>query len=119
MLPNIIRVQVVGLSALFVLPGWLLAQEPPYRVKHIDGVEKIRLLPSPALGEHNSFPCQVEQVVYTGTETRFRVRLPGAVSVTVRQQNVLSTPDPTGFYADSDTPAYAVWLNDAGRVLVN
>jgi spermidine/putrescine transport system ATP-binding protein len=79
--------------------------------------EKIRLLPSPARGEHNSFPCRVEQVVYTGTETRFRVGLSGSVSVTVRQQNVLSTPDPAGFYAESDTPAYAVWLNDAGRIL--
>jgi spermidine/putrescine transport system ATP-binding protein len=81
--------------------------------------EKIQLLPRPARGEHNSFPCQIEQVVYIGTETRFQVRLSSPVLMTVRQQNVLSTPGPTGFYADSDTPAYAVWLNGAGRVLAD
>jgi spermidine/putrescine transport system ATP-binding protein len=81
--------------------------------------EKIQLQLKPAPGEHNSFPCQVEQAVYMGTETRFQIRLSDAVSVTVRQQNVLSTPDPAGFLADSDTPAYAVWLNDAGRILAD
>jgi spermidine/putrescine transport system ATP-binding protein len=81
--------------------------------------EKIRLLPHPARGEHNSFPCQVEQVVYVGTDTRFRVRLSENVSLAVREQNVISTPDPVGYYADSDAQAYAVWLSDAGRVLLD
>jgi spermidine/putrescine transport system ATP-binding protein len=81
--------------------------------------EKIRLLPHPARGQQNSFLCQVEQVVYVGTDTRFRVRLGDKVSLDVREQNVISTPDPMGYYADSDTPAYAVWLNDAGRVLLD
>jgi spermidine/putrescine transport system ATP-binding protein len=81
--------------------------------------EKIRLLPRPALGEHNSFPCQVEQVVYVGTDTRFRVRLSENVQVAVREQNVISTPDPHGYYADSTAPAYAVWPKDAGRVLLD
>jgi spermidine/putrescine transport system ATP-binding protein len=81
--------------------------------------EKIRLLPHPARGQHNSFPCQVEQVVYIGTDTRFRVRLSENVSLAVREQNVISTPDPVGYYADSDAQAYAVWLSDAGRVLLD
>jgi spermidine/putrescine transport system ATP-binding protein len=81
--------------------------------------EKIRLLPHAARGGHNSFPCQVEQVVYVGTDTRFRVRLSENVVLAVREQNVISTPDPTGYYAEVDTPAYAVWLSDAGRVLLD
>jgi spermidine/putrescine transport system ATP-binding protein len=80
--------------------------------------EKIRLLPKPAGGDHNSFPCQVEQVVYVGTDTRFRVRISENIVIAVREQNVISTPDPTAYYADDDSPSYAVWLNDAGRLLV-
>ena len=81
--------------------------------------EKIRLLPRSPAGDHNAFPVQVEQVVYVGTDTRFRVRLCDGVSLMVREQNVISTPDPAGYYSDADAPAYAVWLNDAGRVLVD
>jgi spermidine/putrescine transport system ATP-binding protein len=81
--------------------------------------EKIRLLPRPPRGDHNAFPASVEHVVYVGTDTRFRVRLSENVSLTVREQNILSTPDPIGYYAESDTPAYAVWLNDAGHVLLS
>jgi spermidine/putrescine transport system ATP-binding protein len=80
--------------------------------------EKIRLLPSPARGAQNSFPAAVEQVVYVGTDTRFQVRLSENVRLTIREQNLISTPDPTGYYQDSDAPAYAVWLNDASRVLL-
>ena len=79
--------------------------------------EKIRLLPHPARGEHNSFPCRVERVVYVGTDTRFRVRLSESVVLAAREQNVLSTPDPAGYYADSDVTAYAVWLSDACLIL--
>ncbi len=81
--------------------------------------EKIRLLPHPARGEHNSFACQVEQVVYVGTDTRFQVRVAENMLLSVREQNVISSADPIGYYAESDTPAYAVWLNDASRVLLD
>ena len=81
--------------------------------------EKIRLLPHPAKGEHNSFPVQVEQVVYVGTDTRFRVRLSDNVTLAVREQNLLSTPDPDAYYRDSGTQTYAAWLSDAGRILLD
>jgi spermidine/putrescine transport system ATP-binding protein len=81
--------------------------------------EKIRLLRQPAPGEQNCFSCRLEQVVYVGTDTRYHVRLGENVSLAVREQNVLSAPDPDGFDTDSDTPAYAVWQSDAGRVLVD
>jgi spermidine/putrescine transport system ATP-binding protein len=80
--------------------------------------EKVRLLPHPARGDHNSFPVRVEQVVYVGTDTRFKVRLSDTVSLAVREQNMLSTPDPAVTYAGGEQ-AYAVWLHDAGRVLMD
>jgi spermidine/putrescine transport system ATP-binding protein len=80
--------------------------------------EKVRLLPQPARGSHNAFPCRVEQVVYVGTDTRFRVRLAGDVELMVREQNVISTPDPKAYYdAGGEGEVYAVWANDAVRLL--
>jgi spermidine/putrescine transport system ATP-binding protein len=81
--------------------------------------EKIRLLPRRAQGQVNSFPARVEQVVYVGTDTRFRVRLSENVALAVREQNVISTPDPHGYHSDSDSPTYATWLADAGLVLAD
>jgi len=81
--------------------------------------EKIRLQPQPPPGEVNAFPCQVEQVVYVGTDTRFRVRLGEHVTLSVRQQNLISTPDPAAYYADGHSPVYAVWLRDAAQILMD
>jgi ABC-type Fe3+/spermidine/putrescine transport system ATPase subunit len=81
--------------------------------------EKIRLLPRPPGSEHNAFPCQVEQVVYVGTDTRFQVRLSENVLLMVREQNVISTPDPNAYYDGEGNGAYAVWLDDAARVLTD
>jgi spermidine/putrescine transport system ATP-binding protein len=80
--------------------------------------EKIRLLPKPAEGACNSFLGEIEQVVYVGTDTRFRVRLSENITVDVREQNLLSTPDPTVYYEEgAENPVYAVWLCDAARIL--
>jgi spermidine/putrescine transport system ATP-binding protein len=82
--------------------------------------EKLRLLPKPGQGPCNSFLGEVEQVVYIGTDTRFKVRLSENVVLDVREQNVLSTPDPTVYYEEGlDNPVYAVWLCDAGRILLD
>jgi spermidine/putrescine transport system ATP-binding protein len=79
--------------------------------------EKVRLLPEPIRGPHNGFPCSVEQVVYVGTDTRFQVRISDTVVLTVREQNVISTPDPTAYFDDEAGSSYAVWLNDACQIL--
>jgi len=79
--------------------------------------EKIRLLPEPLRGSHNSFLGRIEQVVYVGTDTRFRIRLSDHVSLTVREQNVLSDPNATTYYPSGEASAFAVWLDDAGRIL--
>jgi hypothetical protein len=78
------------------------------------------LLPNPGQGACNSLPGEVEQVVYIGTDTRFKVRLSENVVLDVREQNVLSTPDPTVYYEEGlDNPVYVVWLCDAGRILLD
>jgi spermidine/putrescine transport system ATP-binding protein len=80
--------------------------------------EKIRLLPKPAGGSCNSFAGEVQQMVYVGTDTRFKVRLSENVTVDIREQNLLSTPDPTVYYEEGGlNPIYAVWLCDAARIL--
>jgi spermidine/putrescine transport system ATP-binding protein len=80
--------------------------------------EKVRLLPEPPRGDCNAFPGRLEQVVYVGTDTRFRVRLSDNVSLDVREQNVISSADQGAYYADSGDPVYVCWLYDAGRVLI-
>lgn len=81
--------------------------------------EKIRLLPEPLRGSHNSFLGRIEQVVYVGTDTRFRIRLSDHVSLSVREQNVVSDPSATTYYPDGEASAFAVWLDDAGRILAD
>jgi spermidine/putrescine transport system ATP-binding protein len=81
--------------------------------------EKVRLLPEPPRGDCNAFPGRVEQVVYVGTDTRFRVRLSDSVSLDIREQNVISSPDEEAYYADTGDPVYVCWLYDAGRVLTD
>jgi spermidine/putrescine transport system ATP-binding protein len=81
--------------------------------------EKIRLLPEAPRGECNAFPAHVEQVVYVGTDTRFRVRLSENVSLAVREQNVVSASDQGAYYSAGDGPVFAVWLTDAGRILLD
>jgi spermidine/putrescine transport system ATP-binding protein len=101
----------------------------PVRVQSEEGVaagtqvtvavrpEKIRLLPEPLRGSHNSFLGRIEQVVYVGTDTRFRIRLSEHVSLSVREQNVVSDPNAATYYPTGEASAFAVWLDDAARIL--
>jgi spermidine/putrescine transport system ATP-binding protein len=114
---NLVTVLVDGKLPVVAQTEQVLS--PGSRVTVAVRPEKIRLLPHPARGEHNSFPVQVEQVIYVGTDTRFRVRISDSVTLAVREQNVISTSDPNAYYRDSGGQTYAVWLNDAGRILLD
>jgi spermidine/putrescine transport system ATP-binding protein len=81
--------------------------------------EKVRLLPEPLRVDCNAFLGQVEQVVYIGTDTRFKVRLSDHVVLDVREQNLISTADHTAYYSAGAGQAYAVWMFEAGRILLN
>jgi len=80
--------------------------------------EKIQLRPYQAGSDHNSLPCRVEQMVYVGNDTHFHVRVADELVLVIRQQNTISVPEPLGYQAEKDAPAYAVWMGDAGRLLM-
>jgi len=80
--------------------------------------EKIRLLPRPLAGENNSFAGKVEQVVYIGTATVFKIRLSDQVLLTVREQNVISASEREAYDWGSGGQVYVAWLRDAGRILL-
>jgi spermidine/putrescine transport system ATP-binding protein len=80
--------------------------------------EKIRLLPRPLAGESNVFAGKIEQVVYIGTATVFKIRLSDQVVLTVREQNVISAPERQAYDWGSGGQVYVAWLFDAGRILL-
>ena len=113
------RVTVLVDGRLPVVIETDLAVEPGREVTVAVRPEKVRLLPHEAKPEQNSLPCQVEQVVYVGNDTRFHVGVSDRVAMVIRQQNIISAPDPLNFQVDLDAPAYAVWRSDAGRLLLD
>jgi spermidine/putrescine transport system ATP-binding protein len=81
--------------------------------------EKISLATGEVPDGQNAFPGQVEQVVYVGTDTRYRVRLSDKVSLVVREQNIISTTDPVSHHMNNDRPVQARWQYTAGRILLD
>jgi len=79
--------------------------------------EKIRLHLEPPANALNCFAARIENIVYIGTDTHFEARLNGGIKIRVRQQNLLSTPDPTAYFG-GQTDVYAVWLPESAQVLV-
>jgi spermidine/putrescine transport system ATP-binding protein len=80
--------------------------------------EKIRLLPSPPPALPNVFPGRVEEVVYVGTETQFLVRLETGALLQVRQQNVVSTTDPTAYYGGRES-VHLSWQPESVLILMD
>jgi len=114
---ELVTVRVDGRLPVVVQAGEGTHHTPGAQVTVAVRPEKVRLLPKLPGGPHNAFPCSVEQVVYVGTDTRFQVRISDNVVLTVRQQNVISAPDPTAYFDDEGSGSYAVWLNDACQIL--
>jgi spermidine/putrescine transport system ATP-binding protein len=81
--------------------------------------EKISLATGTVSGNLNAFSGQVEQVVYVGTDTRYRIRLSEHVSLVVREQNIVSTLDPVSHHAQNDKAVQATWQYTAGRILLD
>jgi spermidine/putrescine transport system ATP-binding protein len=80
--------------------------------------EKIRLLREPAAGQLNQFSGQVEEIVYVGTETQFRVRLEDGSLLMVRQQNVVPTTDPHA-YTGGQVTVVLSWQPDSSLILLD
>jgi spermidine/putrescine transport system ATP-binding protein len=79
--------------------------------------EKIRVHLEPVPNTPNCFAAQIEKVVYIGTDTHFQMRLGNGAILRVRQQNLISTPDPTAYFG-GHTNVYAVWPPESAQVLV-
>jgi spermidine/putrescine transport system ATP-binding protein len=79
--------------------------------------EKIRVHLEPVTHTPNCFAAQIEKVVYIGTDTHFQMRLGNGVLIRVRQQNLISTPDPTAYFG-GQTSVYAVWPPESAQVLM-
>lgn len=88
-------------------PGSVLAERglraemiPGRTVTLVIRPEKIRLLAEAPAGAFNCCYCRMEDSVYVGTETQFRLRLADGSLLVARQQNVASSggpaPDETG-----------------------
>ncbi|MBN1136925.1 MAG: ABC transporter ATP-binding protein [Anaerolineae bacterium] len=81
--------------------------------------EKVRLLPRALGGENNTFDGRVEQVVYIGTATVFKIRLSDQVLLTVREQNVISAAERRAYDWGSGGQVHVTWPYDAGRILLD
>ncbi|MGD8820948.1 MAG: ABC transporter ATP-binding protein [Anaerolineae bacterium] len=81
--------------------------------------EKISLATGAVPDGQNAFPGRVEQVVYVGTDTRYRIRLSDHVSLVVREQNIVSTTDPVSHHMSNDRPLQARWQYTGGRILLD
>jgi ABC-type Fe3+/spermidine/putrescine transport system ATPase subunit len=80
--------------------------------------EKIRLLREPPAGLRNLFSGRVEEVVYVGTETQFRVRLEEGSLLVLRQQNVVSSTDPASYWGGLDA-VHVSWQPESTLILLD
>lgn len=71
--------------------------------------EKIRLRrESPALSE-NFLPGVIQEIVYIGTDTHFVISLAEDLTLRVRQQNSVSTPDQQVYFGNRGDNVYVTW----------
>ncbi len=122
-LPGVVQEQLSGLATVLV-DGHLAivascdqVLSPGTAVTVAVRPEKIQLLLRPLTGEFNSFTGQVQQVVYLGTATIFRICVSENVTLTVRQQNIVSSSTRDAYDWGAGGQVTVAWLNDAGRIL--
>lgn len=80
--------------------------------------EKVRLLREAPPGPFNALPGRVEEAIYVGTETHFRVRLEDGFLLMVRQQNVVSAADSSAYYGGQDR-VWVAWPPESTLILLD
>lgn len=80
--------------------------------------EKVRLTDTPPDDTPNAYRAEVYEIVYVGTDTRYRVRLSPTVSLNVRQQNVVPVGMPV-LQGPNGMQVWVSWQPDSARVLAN
>jgi spermidine/putrescine transport system ATP-binding protein len=79
--------------------------------------EKLRLGHKPPASSENFLPGLIKEVVYTGTDTHFEVSLADELTIRVRQQNTVSTPDQEVYFGNRDDKVYVSWAPESVLLL--
>jgi len=100
--------QVIGLPGGDLHPG----QQVTISVRP----EKIRLLTEPPYVNVNRFPARVQAVAYIGSDTRVVVRLSPSLTLSIWEQNRISTLDPNAYFTRGQE-VWLTWLPENALVL--
>jgi spermidine/putrescine transport system ATP-binding protein len=79
--------------------------------------EKLRLLSEPLPLAENCLRGVIQEVVYIGTDTHFQISLAEGLTVRVRQQNRISTPDRRAYSGDRGDKVYVAWAPESTLLL--
>jgi spermidine/putrescine transport system ATP-binding protein len=79
--------------------------------------EKLRLLSEPLPLVENCLPGVIQEVVYIGTDTHFQISLAEGLTIRVRQQNRISTPDRRAYSGDRGDKVYVAWAPESTLLL--
>ncbi len=71
--------------------------------------EKIRLLNEPPPSHENCLPGVIQEVVYIGTDTHFQISVAEGLTIRVRQQNRVSSPDQRAYAGERGDSVFVAW----------
>jgi len=79
--------------------------------------EKLHLWREPSALRENYLPGVIQEAVYIGTDTHFMISLAEGLTIRVRQQNSISTPDQQAYFGEQGDNVYVTWVPDAVLLL--
>jgi len=106
-----------GPNSLLAERGLLSELNPGRTVTLAVRPEKVRLFRERPAGMANCLAGRVEEIVYVGTETQYRLRLEDGSLLAVRQQNVDPARDPTACYTGQEL-VYLSWQPESTLILL-
>ncbi len=79
--------------------------------------EKLRLRHDPPKLHDNYLPGTIQEMVYIGTDTHYVISLAENLTLRVRQQNTISTPDQQAYMGNRGDEVYVTWASDSVLLL--
>jgi spermidine/putrescine transport system ATP-binding protein len=80
--------------------------------------EKVRLMDKHFPQVENCLPGVIQEVVYIGTDTQFLISLADDLTIRVRQQNHISTPDRAAYSGERGDKVYVAWASESALLLM-
>jgi spermidine/putrescine transport system ATP-binding protein len=80
--------------------------------------EKVRLMDKHFPQVENCLPGVIQEVVYIGTDTQFLISLADDLTIRVRQQNHISTPDRGAYSGERGDKVYVAWSSESALLLM-